>query len=53
MKGIRALKAVAWVAFRNATGPEQCVKEFEKENEKRFEAMTKEIETLTEEIKEK
>jgi hypothetical protein len=53
MKGIWALKAVAWVAFRNATGSEQCVKEFEKENEKRFEAMTKEIETLTEEIKEK
>lgn len=52
MKGIWALKSVAWVAFRYVTGPEQCVKEFEQENEQQFEAMTKEIEAMTKEVNE-
>jgi hypothetical protein len=53
LKGMRVLKSVGWVAYRHVTGPEQCVKEFDKENEKRLEAMTKEINAMTEEIKDK
>ena len=53
LKGFWMLKSVAWVAFRHETGPEQCVKEFDKEYEKRFEAMTKEVNALTEEVKDK
>lgn len=53
MKGMWALKSVSWFAYRHITGPEQCVKEFDKENEKRFEDMTKEINALTEEVKDK
>ncbi len=52
-KGIWTLKSVAWVAYRMMNGQEQCVKEFGKENEKRFEDMTKEINKLTEEVKDK
>lgn len=52
-KGIWALKSVGWVVFRMMNGQEQCVKEFQKENEARFEAMTKEINTLTEEVKDR
>ena len=53
LKGFWMLKSAAWVAFRHETGPEQCVKEFDQENEKRFEAMTKEVNALTEEVKDK
>jgi hypothetical protein len=52
-KGVWTLKSVGWVVFRMMNGQEQCVKEFEKENEARFEAMTKEINALTEEVKDK
>jgi hypothetical protein len=51
-KGIWALKSIAWFAYRLITGPEQCMKEFEKENEQQFEATTKEIEEMTKEITE-
>jgi hypothetical protein len=51
-KGMWALKSTAWFAYRLVTGPEQCMKEFEKENEQQFEATTKEIEEMTKEINE-
>lgn len=53
MKGIWTLKSVAWVTFRMITGPEQCVKEFEEENKEQHEADTKEIEAMTNDIKDK
>lgn len=52
-KGMWALKSVGWVVYRMMNGQEQCVKEFGKENEARFEAMAKEINALTEEVKDK
>ncbi len=53
MKGIGALKSIAWVAYRMITGPEECMKEFEQENKQEFEALTKEIEAMTKELNEK
>ncbi len=52
-KGIWTLKSVGWVVYRMMNGQEQCVKEYQKENEARFEAMTKEINALTEEVRNK
>ncbi len=52
MKGMWALKSIVWVAYRSITGPEQCMKEFEKENEQQFEALKKEIDAMTKEISE-
>jgi hypothetical protein len=52
-KGIWTLKSVGWVVYRMMNGQEQCVKEYEKENEARFTAMTKEIDGLTAEVNNK
>jgi hypothetical protein len=52
-KGIWTLRSVGWVVYRMMNGQEQCVKEYQKENEARFTAMTKEIDGLTAEVKDK
>lgn len=52
-KGIWTLKSVGWVVYRMMNGQEQCVKEYQKENEARFTAMTKEIDGLTAEVNDK
>lgn len=53
LKGIWTLKSVVWVAVRGLTAPEWCMKEYDKENEQRSQAMIDEINAMTAEVKDK